>query len=127
MSVFDDPNDKLFAWEKLFVPVMNKYFPIKRKRIRKKSHPWIDKNILGLMRQRNLARTKSLKSKLASDYQYYKWLRNKVTNLLRQAKTVYFSHELDNHVGNPKAFWRLMRHVLPSNKKSADIEKNNCW
>lgn len=27
MDLFENPDDKLYVWEKLFIPVMNDYFP----------------------------------------------------------------------------------------------------
>ena len=40
MDLFQNPDDKLYVWEKLFTPVMNEHFPIKKKRIRRNSHPY---------------------------------------------------------------------------------------
>ena len=39
MDIADDPTSKLSIWEELFMPVMNKFFPLKRKRIRKDTYP----------------------------------------------------------------------------------------
>ena len=34
MDILDDPNDKLYVWEKLYTPITDEYFPaIRRKRI----------------------------------------------------------------------------------------------
>lgn len=39
IEIFDDPNDQLFVWQKLFTSILDEYYPVRRKRIRKKSHP----------------------------------------------------------------------------------------
>ena len=123
MSIFDDPNDKLYMWEKLFTPIMDDFFPVKRKRIRKNTHPWVNSDILSLMRNRDQARKKALKSKSVDDFGIYKRLRNCVTSSMRKAKTDYFQRQLDDCTGDPKAFWKLMKKVLLSKNKSTKIDK----
>jgi hypothetical protein len=92
--MFDDPNDKLLIWEKLFKPVMDIYFPVRRKRIRKSSYPWIGSSVRVLMRNRDQARKKALKTKSVEDFNIYKRLRNCVTSRLRKAKSDFFRREL---------------------------------
>jgi hypothetical protein len=73
MNMFDDPNDKLLIWEKFnfFTPVMDIYFPVRLKRIRKNSYPWTDSSVLVLMRNREQARKKALKTKSVEDFNIY--------------------------------------------------------
>ncbi len=118
MNMYDDPNDKLSIWEKLFTPVVDIYFPMRRKRIRKNSHPWIDSSVLVLMRNRDQARRKALKTKSVEDFNMYKRLRNCVTSRLRKAKSDFFQRKLDECHGDPKAF-------LETNEKSTSIEESN--
>ena len=37
IETFDDPNDQLFVWQMLFTSILDEYYPIRRKRIRKVS------------------------------------------------------------------------------------------
>ena len=78
IEIFDNPNDQLFVWQMLFTSILDEYYPVCQKRIRKKSHPWITHDILVLMRKRDHARKKSFKTKLKTDVRMYKRLRNKV-------------------------------------------------
>ena len=121
--MYDDPNHKLSIWEKLFTPVVDIYFPMRRKRIRKNSHPWIDSSVLVLMRNRDQARKKALKTKSVEDFNMYKRLRNCVTSRLRKAKSDFFQRKLDECHGDPKAFWKLMKKVLPSKNRTTKIDK----
>ena len=86
MNVFDHPNDKLHVREKLFTPITDEFFPLKGKRIRKNTHPWINEDVLLLMRNRGRARKKELKSTLEDDFYIYKSLRNHVTSVMRKQK-----------------------------------------
>jgi hypothetical protein len=87
MNMFDDPNDKLLIWRKLFTAIMDIYFPVRRKRIRKNSYTWIYSSVLVLMRKTDQARKKALKTKSVEDFNIYKRLRNCVTSQLCKAKS----------------------------------------
>ena len=56
---FDDVDDMCSAWESLMKSSIDQHFPLKRKRIRNKTHPWLDNTILKLMRTRNQVHKKS--------------------------------------------------------------------
>jgi hypothetical protein len=102
---------------------MDIYFPVRGKRITKNSYPWIDSSVLVLMRNRDQARKKALKTKLVEDFNIYKRLRNCVTSRLRKAKSDIFQRKLDDCHGDPKAFWKLMKKVLPSKNRTTSIDK----
>ena len=123
MNIYDDPNVKLSIWEQLFTPIMNHFFPVRRKRIRKNTHPWINRDILSLMRVRDQARRRAWKTKSEDDFSAYKRLRDRVTSSLRKAKLDYFQRELDGCKCDPKSFWKLMKNVLPPNNQSMKVEK----
>jgi len=53
MEIFSDIDDKCYVWQSLFLNAMNEHFPIRRKRIRQSTHPWLDKSILSTMRRRD--------------------------------------------------------------------------
>ena len=121
--MFDDPNDKLLIWEKIFTPVMDIYFPVRHKRIRKNSYPWTDSCVLVLMRNREQARKKALKTKSVEDFNIYKRLRNCVTSRLRKAKSDFFQRKLDDYHGDTKVFGKLMKKILPSKNRTTNIDK----
>ena len=102
---------------------MNHFFPVRRKRSRKNTHPLINRDILSLMRVRDQARRRAWKTKSEDDFSAYKRLWNRVTSSLRKAKLEYFQRELDGCKGDPKSFWKLMKNVLPSNTQSTKVEK----
>ena len=85
----------LYVCEKLFTPIIDQFFLWKRKQIRKNTHPWINGDILLLIRNRDRARKKALKTKLEVDFHIYNRLRNCVTSVMRKAKMDYFQRQLD--------------------------------
>ena len=66
------------------------------------------------MRRRDRARKKARKSGLDDDYKVYTHLRNNVTSSIRKTKIVYFKLQLENNSNDQKAFWKLIKKVLPA-------------
>lgn len=102
---------------------MNGHFPVKLKRMKKRSHPWINRDILIQMRKRDRARKTALNSNLDDDFDLYRQLRNKVANNVCRAKINYFKGQLDENTDNRKTFWKLTKKVLPPKKKKTQIDK----
>lgn len=48
-----DINEKVDVWSKFLKSCMDNHFPLRKKRIRKTTHPWLNSSILRLMRRRN--------------------------------------------------------------------------
>ena len=51
----DNIDEKLDNYNMFFINNLNKHFLVRRKRIRQKSHPWLNSSILRLMRRRDQA------------------------------------------------------------------------
>ena len=47
--------EKVGVWSKFLKSCMDNHFPLRKKRIRKTTHPWLNSSILRLMRRRNHA------------------------------------------------------------------------
>ena len=48
LDSFDDVDDMYSVWESLFKSLIDSHFPLKRKRLRKQTHPWLDSTVLCL-------------------------------------------------------------------------------
>ena len=123
IDAFDDVDNMCFAWEREFKSIFDNCFPRKRKRIRKKTHPWLDSMLLRLMRKRDQMHKRERKSGSSVDWDEYKRLRNLVTSALRKKRRNYFSNKLNETSGNPKAFWDTLHLVYPGKSKQNVIEK----
>ena len=75
-----------------------------RKPNAKRSLPWFNDTLWNLLKKRDAALKKSLKSSL--DRLIYKGLRNKVTMQLRKAKANFFLEVIKEAKGNSKLLWR---------------------
>lgn len=103
--------------------LIDQHFPLKKKRIRRQTHPRLDSSVLKLMRTRDQVHKRASKSRLSSDWNAYKSLRNRVTAINRKARKNYFKNKLEENRSKPKAFWDTFRQVLPSKKNRIEIDK----
>lgn len=72
---------------------------------RKCSLPWLSDDIKQLMKDRDNALKKAIKSKLSCERQKFASLRNRVIRQLRKAKADFFITIIKNCHGNSKATW----------------------
>ena len=77
-------------WYKLFMDVVNRHAPIHHKRVKhSKLPPWLNKNIIQAMSDRDRLKKERI-------FTEYKTARNKVKNIVRNAKKLYLSKLVKN-------------------------------
>ena len=78
-------------WYKLFMDVVNRHAPIRHKRVKhSKLPPWLNKNIIQAMSDRDGLKKERM-------FTEYKTARNKVKNLVRNAKKLDFRRLVENN------------------------------
>ena len=86
-----DVNSVYGFFEEKLMALIDKHAPLKKQRIRKQESPWMNSNIIELIRKRNLSNKHAItcKSKLDGDWREYRSLRNQVTEkIVRQRLTL---------------------------------------
>ena len=119
-------NDVLTAyskWYTIFRDKLDKHAPMKRRRVRKKTAPWMNNDIKILMRDRDRCKAKARVTKLESDWNKYKTSRNHVTAVIRKCKRKYVTESIMKNKGNPSEIWKLLRTLMANTKQSNVI---NC-
>lgn len=96
--------DDLMSTIKQIISKYTKTVPRKHKA--KRNLPWFNDTLWHLMKKRDLALKKSLKSGLSTDRLIYKGLRNKVTMQLRKAKANFFLEIIKDAKGKNKILWK---------------------
>ena len=105
IRIFDDTNDILTAWSDLFLQVVDANVPIKQHRVKRKNQPqWITPDILDGMKTRD--RHKSLGNEI--EYRYW---RNKVTTMIREAKQEKYQTYIEANKGKPGSIYKLFQEV----------------
>ena len=89
-SLFDDPDDVLWAWQSLFVNICDEHAPWKEVKIRSRSAQWITNEIRHKINKRYKLFKAAATKKCPELWQNYKQARNEVTAALRKAKASYF-------------------------------------
>ena len=78
----------------MFLGVLDKHAPMKKRLKRNKSNPWMNTDIKKLMLSRDALRQKAIKSGHITDWDEYRSMRNKVTNAIKTTKAKYYQDKL---------------------------------
>ena len=101
-----DVNDAWSIWHSTFMSIINHHAPMKSKRIRGNALPWLDGEIIQLMRQRDRAHKIAKRSGSQNNWDVYKKLRNSVTEQIRSKKSEHFTSTIEENKGNSSVMWK---------------------
>ena len=93
--------------------LVEKFAPLKEKSVTiRPNAPWYDSTINIAKRQRRKLEHRWLKSRLAADKIEYKKSCKKVTDLVFEAKKIYYNNKIDSAKGKPKELFRIINRVF---------------
>uniref|UniRef100_A0A0E9XRT2 Uncharacterized protein n=1 Tax=Anguilla anguilla TaxID=7936 RepID=A0A0E9XRT2_ANGAN len=92
-----------------FLALINKHAPLRRFRVSGKDNPWFNETISSSIRERDKAWAKAKRSNDASDWVQYRALRNKCTKLIKNTKSDYYLHLINENLNDPSKFWKLIK------------------
>ena len=49
LDISDDPNDMVYTWENLFLEVLDRHTPLRKRQVKNKLSPWLTSHIKKLM------------------------------------------------------------------------------
>ena len=61
LNISDDPNDMVYTWENLFLEVLDIHAPLRKRRVKNKSSPWLTPSIKKLMNTRDYLKRNPLR------------------------------------------------------------------
>ena len=93
----------------LFMGILNKHAPIKKKCIRANEQPFVTKELRKEHMTRSRLRNKLRKEKTEANRLAYTKQRNICTNLLKKAKTSYFEKLKPSSICDNKNFWKAVK------------------
>ena len=117
-------NDAWNNFRHLFLSVLDNVAPIKQIRLKQRSEPWIDNEILEAIEERDKAFKLYVKNKNVDNFNYFKSLRNKVQDLVKSAKSNYFSSVIEENKHDSKSLWKTLKNLGLPSKKASNI--SNC-
>ena len=110
-----NPNDQYHCFSELFSYLYDKHFPKQRFRVRPRRKPWLTNSLINCCRKKNNLYKIYLAKKDNDSEIKYKSYKNKLTKILRQAETQYYSEELNSVKGDIKNTWRVLKNVINKN------------
>ena len=105
IKLFDDTDDILEAWLDLFSQVIDKHVPMKHQRVKRKNQPqWISPEILDAMKCRD-------RHKALGNMEEYRFCRNKVIKLIKNAKRNQYQTFIENNKDKPSSIYKIFKEV----------------
>ena len=118
--VFEDPNDVVDAWYKIFNGIIDEYLPLKQKRVKRKVQPkWFNADVLKGIKARDKLLRKARKSQAEGDWNAFKQAENGVTHLIKITKQSYFRDKFNENNNNSRKLWNLIK-CLSNDDKSPE-------
>ena len=138
----DNMEEAVKVWEELFMEVINNHMPIRHKRVKNRSCPWMCPEIIELIKDRDKQKNKArkvkiellktqeestkieLKEKHEKLWNKYRKLRNHVTLKIRKCKRSYFSDKLAS-AKTSSEMWNVLKSVLPHSSSNSSQHKSS--
>ena len=114
-------NEMWLVWKEHYAKICDKHAPIKRRKIRNKSNPWITDLLLHEKRHKNYLKRKACKTSHLNDWENYKYARNNYNKLIKNTIKRHFSNDIQNNKENLKKTWKSINQCLNRNHKSKKI------
>ena len=109
-EIFDDINDKMWYFDKLFNEITEFHAPTKTKTIKQHQLPYMNGDLRRAINVKAMLRKKFYKSRCNHSWTKFKNQRNLVNRLKRQAKKTYFDKHCNNvYESNDKPFWKTVK------------------
>ena len=110
--IFDDIDDMLDSWEKLFNDALEQHCPWRIKRVaRVNQAPWITPAIIKQLQFRDALLKKFKHHRNPCVWADYKKARNKAVSMLRSAKRKFYVSKLEQNVNNAKGTWKIIKSI----------------
>ena len=124
VETINDPNLAWRVWETNFNEVLNWHAPLRHRRVRQSSIPWLNSNIKNLMRKRDYHKKQSVKYNSEHHWRLYQSFRNNVNIQLRKSKSHYYRQKIGECKKNdPKTTWTLINTLIGRSSGSKHINE----
>ena len=117
---YDCVNKSVDEFEELFTNITDKHAPMKTKCVRKKQSPWLNDDIIALMRERDRLKKAAIKSGSNASWSAYRSMRNHVNSSIKESKKQFINDGIVKSGKNTQQVWKHLRYVVPGK------DKNNC-
>uniref|UniRef100_A0A6P8INI3 Uncharacterized protein LOC116303067 n=1 Tax=Actinia tenebrosa TaxID=6105 RepID=A0A6P8INI3_ACTTE len=117
LDVFDDPDDKLYAFNSMFNDILEEHALVKTIRMRGRPNPYITDEIRNLMATRDNWKRNFRQTKDPFAWSAYKNFSREVKREIRMAEKEFVAQQIKENKNNTNSMWKAIRGCIP--KKSA--------
>ena len=121
----EDINTAVLNFTNTFLDLVKSNIPYKFVTVRPRDRPWYNSEIRKTSRKRDRYKHTATISGKLSDWSRYKHIRNKVNNMKKQAKEIFFNNiEFtlnDICSSNPRQYWKIVKMLVKDNSSKCDI------
>ncbi|XP_073228523.1 uncharacterized protein [Porites lutea] len=118
VDVFDDVEDKIYAFDSLFTEILDRHAPVKTFKARCKPNPCVTDNIRGLMKTRDDWRKKAKKTNDPLSWTAYRYFRQEVKREIRIAERDFVAEQIQRNPNNTNNIWKAIRQCVPNKSTS---------
>lgn len=115
-------DDAWQSFKETFTNILDKVAPVKEVRVKQKTEPWMNQDILSNIKERDDYITSFRKFGKDEDYRLYCKYRNLVQRQCKQAKADYFNEGINDNMGNPKKLWSHFKNL--GYKQNCKVDSN---
>ena len=91
---------------------------MKTKRVREKQSPWLNDDIIALMRERDRLKKAAIKSGSNASWSAYRSIRNRVNSSIKESKKQFINDGIVKSGKNTQQKWKHLRYVVPGKDKN---------
>ena len=107
-----DPNDAIDTFYSILNSVLSKHAPLRQKRIKRENQPiWFSEDIKALIYERD-------KCHKNGNHNQYKYLRNKITYLIKKSKRDFFNKAIKDKK-DVRFLWKNLKDITKMNKNNS--------
>jgi len=125
-----DKNDANLSMENFlstFNKLLDKHIPLKKitqKQFKQKFKPWISKEILNRIKEKNKILQKYIKCNVQNRktqlYNNFKNIKNEITNMTRNSKKIYYQKYFSDNKNNLQKVWKGIKEIINIKTKNFD-------
>ena len=107
------------TWNNLFNEVADSHAPLKKRRVKGTTAPWMNNKIAEAMRDRNYHLRKAQKSNSTYHWGMYRKLRNFVNREIKSSKSNYYCNLIEESKGDSSMVWKAVNEASSRNVSSS--------
>jgi hypothetical protein len=113
INLQDSVDDRLAAFNALFLTCLDKHAPEKGIQLKYNPNPFINRDLMSLIRNKSQLHQIARATGTLEDWNAFKSLKRRIKCAIRQVEIDYFNKEILSNKNCCCAIWKTIRHAIP--------------